>query len=96
MYEEYYITLPGGFRLPVSLVKETVVVSKLESVPAQQETAEERMEDYAARYLQQHMISGQIVSQKRLFFAENGMLVMKGEYLCTEMIGRRRQEKIGE
>ena len=96
MYEEYYITLPGGFRLPVTLIKETVLDAELQSVALEPEAAAQRLEIYGQKYLRDQMISGSIISGERTILEEDGLLVLKGEYLCTEMIGRSRQEKIGE
>lgn len=96
MYEEYYITLPGGFQLPVALVKETVLDAELGSAVLGSEDTAQRLETFGESYLREQMISGRIVSGESEIFEENGLLVLKGEYLCTEMIGRRRQEKIGE
>ena len=96
MYEEYYITLPGGFRLPVTLIKETVLDAELQSVAQEPEAAAQRLETYGQKYLRDQMISGSIIGGERTILEEDGLLVMKGEYLCTEMIGRSRQERIGE
>ena len=96
MYEEYYITLPGGFQLPVTLIKETILDAGLQPMAPEPEATAERLETYTGNYLREQMISGSIVGGEPRLFEENGLLVLEGEYLCTEMIGRSRQEKIGE
>ena len=96
MYEEYYITLPGGFQLPVAFVKETVLDVELEPVVLKPEDVAQRLETFGQDHLREQMISGHIVSAERVTYDDDGVLVLEGKYLCTEMIGRSRQEKIGE
>lgn len=96
MYEEYYITLPGGFQLPVAFVKETVLDVELEPVVLKPEDVAQRLETFGQDHLREQMISGHIVSAESVTYDDDGVLVLEGKYLCTEMIGRSRQEKIGE
>ena len=96
MYEEYYITLPGGFRLPIALIKETVTVSEIRTVPLDPTALQVSMERFGKDYMCRQMICGSIQGESMEYLEENGILMLKGEYLCTEMIGRFRQEKIGE
>ena len=96
MYAEYYITLPGGFRLPVALVKETVFVTELQQAFHDPQDMQCRLEKFGERYVQGQMISGSVIGGETTFSEADGLLVLEGEYLCTEMIGRLRQEKIGE
>ena len=96
MYEEYYITLPGGFRLPIALIKETVTVSEIRTVPLDPTALQASLERFGKDYMCRQMICGSIRGESTEYLEENGILMLKGEYLCTEMIGRFRQEKIGE
>ena len=96
MYEEYYITLPGGFQLPIALIKETVTVSQIQTTALDPQIIGPRLESFGRRYILDQMISGRIEAEQPDRMEENGLLVLEGEYLCTEMIGRLRQEKIGE
>ena len=96
MYEEYYVTLPGEFRLPLAIVRETVTYREtcVATVPAGER--ESLLDRFAEAYLSGRMISGVILMRNQCFREEAGTTLLHGEYLCTEMIGRRRQEKIGE
>lgn len=96
MYEEYYITLPGGFQLPIALIKETVTdyVTRTDTVAAPD--TQPVLERLGKDYIRSRMLSGTVLSEALDCREENGLLVLDGEYLCTEMIGRLRQEKIGE
>ena len=96
MYEEYYVTLPGEFRLPLAIVRETVTYRETCGVTVPSGELESLLDRFAGEYLSEHMISGVILMRNQGFREEAGRTLLLGEYLCTEMIGRRRQEKIGE
>lgn len=91
MYEENYVTLPGGFQLPVAWVTETWIyhdetVAVDEAVPDLSGSAE--------MYLCGHMVAGKILSKVETTTQDNGVLCLRGEYACLEMIGQERNEEI--
>lgn len=96
MYEEYYITLPGGFVLPAALAVETHICC--ETVPYKK--TEERMaadlSEFARDYTGAQMIGGSILQEDTAFHAGTGYGMLDAVYLCREMIGQRRQEEMGE
>ncbi len=96
MYEEYYVTLPGGFQLPIALCIETYVTR--ETVPGILDgaAAKEQLEDFAERCLREQMIAGEVLSREESVTKEQGVYALTGEYVCTEMIGRVQREKIGD
>ena len=96
MYEEYYITLPGGFSLPVALCVEEYTVYEMETVELSQEAAADALSEFAAGYLSGQMVAGNILSKQQVLLAENGLYHLEGEYVCTEMIGRVQREQIGD
>ena len=96
MYKEYCITLPGNFRLPVALCIETYTVCETEPFETDQLSAECILADFAESYLSEQMISGKVLSKRHKLFEENGYFCFKGNYICTEMIGRVQREQIGE
>ena len=89
MYEESYITLPGGFRLPVIIVTETYYY--YEDVPVTLQTPD--MSGFARRYLQNQMIAGTVTSCQEDGWTEDGIYRFQGNYACAEMIGRVRSEE---
>lgn len=95
MYEEYYVTLPGGFRLPAALCVETQLRydTTMQRLSAQQ--AQAALSDFAQRYLHQQMLAGQIQSSRCQLRRISGGYQLEGAYRCLEMIGRLRQEQIG-
>lgn len=94
MYLEYYVTLPGGFRLPFAVAKETRLY--YESVP-EAESAEDVQAllcNFAADYLTGQMVAGQILSKEESITQSDGVFRLTGNYACREMIGREQAEEI--
>lgn len=82
----YVLTLPGGFELPISLIKETeirYIVSDAASVPR-----EELLEELLHDYLSDTMIAGRVLKATTSVSAEDGLCTLKGKYICEEMIGK--------
>lgn len=94
MYSEYYVTLPGGFQLPVALVVEQWTIYDNASVSVSADSAQSIAEDYAQAYLLGQMISGQILGSTASAEQADETLVLQGRYLCSEMIGRVQSEEI--
>ncbi|MDO5399870.1 MAG: sporulation protein YqfD [Eubacteriales bacterium] len=94
MYREFYITLPGGFRLPIALCVEEYTCWSVEEARADRTRAEAALDSFGASYLRSQMISGQILQKQQRFSEAEGLYRLEGTYDCTEMIGRA--QKIGE
>lgn len=91
MYVTDYLTLPGGFRLPLGL---TVIeeICYEENTPAKEDW--QWMADYSRRYISQQMIAGEILSEDvELSPGDNGY-TLYGRYACIENVGRERNEGI--
>ena len=96
MYKEYYITLPGGFRLPVALCVETYQPYSVAEIQISQAPAEVAMENFGKEYLTGQMVAGQITGGSTAFTQEAALYRLVGDYTCLEMIGQLRQEEIGD
>ncbi len=96
MYKEYYITLPGGFSLPIALCVEVYTIYECSSTEASQEYTEYSLSEFARQYLMQQMIAGQIRSAEEAVTLEDGIYRLTGVYTCIEMIGREQREQIGD
>ena len=94
MYEEYFLTLPGGFVLPVSLAVETVVSHPLSQTELTLYRPEEFLSDYAAQYLPTQMVSGIITGKRGFYQQDRHMASYEAEFICIEMIGRERSEEL--
>ncbi len=96
MYEEYYVTLPGGFQLPLALCVETFTHHDIIQGEILREDAELALKDFSRRYTRQQMVAGSILECQERISLSDGRYCLTGEYICTEMIGREQREQIGE
>lgn len=96
MYKEYCITLPGDFSLPFRFAVETLTAYETAEEEYPYDVATMRLQDFTDNYLKQQMVSGQILSKTEVVAMQEGVYRMKGDYVCTEMIGKVQREKIGE
>ena len=93
IYAEEYACLPGGFRLPISLVRTTVIYYDVfeESGAAVADT--QWVASAAQEYLRSQMISGEIVSSCDSVQNMSDGVFLQGTYICREMIGRIKYEE---
>ena len=94
MYKEDYLTLPGGFQLPIALVTEHLVYYENEACDVSDVDAFVWMEDLSKTYLHSQMIAGRIVTTNLSTEVQEGICRQYGEYACIEMIGQVRSEEI--
>lgn len=96
MYKEYYITLPGGFRLPVCLGVETLTQWEMVPDSILPDAAEALMGTFARETVLSQTVAGQILQEKFVFSQEEERYFLEGRFQCSEMIGRVITEEIGE
>lgn len=96
MYEEYYITLPGGFRLPVRVGVERVMDGSTVNEVYPEDEAVAMLTDFAERYLNQQMVAGRITQSHIQTTCDGAICRLTGNYFCVEMIGTLRHNEIGE
>lgn len=90
MYLEEYLTLPGGFQLPVALITEyssDYLLSEEVSEPP------DWLDASVEEYLQSCMIAGRILQKNSVISNEKSLVVLNGRYTCLEMIGQKRYEE---
>lgn len=88
-----YLTLPGGFVLPVALVEELWTCYESEHRNALDVEAEKILTDFADIYLAQQMLAGKVLSCVQNLNTGNGITALQGRYACLEMIGREINEE---
>lgn len=93
MYSVKYMTLPGGFRLPLALVVQTQTNYELSSGTVSEEAAQQWLSCFARQYLTGQMIAGEIRGKTEQLERSNESLVLQGTYECLEMIGQKRFEE---
>lgn len=94
MYKEYYMTLPGGFTLPVVWVVEQCSIRDSSTVSAAGSALTDRAESCSEAYLLQQMIAGRILSSQTELEQDDALCRLTGQYRCLEMIGRAQNEEI--
>lgn len=94
MYEYSYLTLPGGFELPIGIVKETLIFYETEDRIAQEEAVRSLAGDFGSRYLKDNMVAGEILSESLTESFEDAVYKVCGRYFCREMIGKVYNEEI--
>ena len=90
MYEESYVTLPGGFKLPIIVVTETVTYYENYEVTLSKPS----LSPFATRYLTQQMVAGTVDYRWEIDATDDQLYTLEGKYACTEMIGQVRSEEI--
>lgn len=94
--KDYPLTLPGRFRLPVSLRVETYEIRESTSAKLTGPEASALLEAFAARYLPRQMIAGRIQQTRQTIQRNGDIYRLRGGYLCQEMLGREKREGNGE
>ena len=92
MYTEYYLSLPGGFQLPVTLIAEERIYYSL--TKNEEKFDLNLMKLLTKNYIESQMIAGQITQEKTLLSYDSDLCVATNEYDCIEMIGQDRSEEI--
>ena len=93
MYLIKYITLPGGFQLPVALVTEVWTYFDTQPFEISEPAAEEILSDFSGHYLTGKMTAGQIENRSENIEWIDGLCRLRGKYACLEMIGKTRLEE---
>ena len=96
MYEEYYITLPGGFRLPLGIGVDAYTPWSAEEAEITAEQAEPLLNGFGESYLREQMVAGVIRSRNTSVLETKDCWLLEGEYVCVEMIGAMQREQMGE
>ena len=94
MYSKYVLTLPGGFALPVALLKESTISCYL--IDAMGDSPDKFLENQTDAYLLKQMTNGTLLRKSEVIEEQDGVLQLTGVYDCLEEIGMVQNEMIGE
>ena len=94
MYDEYDLTLPGGFSLPVTLCVEVWQSFDGSVLAASSDSTHLLLSGFSKSYLTDQMVAGQILSGSEVTEAGDGVIRLYSVYACREMIGQIRSEEI--
>ena len=86
--------LPGGFELPVSIVKEQWIFREVSDCALDAKALEAGLESYSKGYLAGRMISGRVLTESHSLQKTTGAVFLQSKYTCLEMIGRTQNEEI--
>lgn len=93
IYTEKYVCLPGGFCLPISVIKETQLFYN-DRTDIQTDTDHASwLTDSAQVYLQSTMVAGEIISADTELDYAGDFACLRGKYACMEMIGQIKYEQ---
>ena len=95
MYTEYFVSLPGGFRLPVAVCVDRFRDYKLQESVIPEQEARQRLRKFSETYLLQQMVAGQLRCRQQILSCTDGLYRLDSSFICTEMIGKERREQIG-
>ena len=93
MYLEEFWTLPGGFQLPISFIRETRQYYDVLPFAEQEGDSLDWIDDFAETYLQQRMIAGEILAKEQHLQVTDSDIRINGSYSCREMIGQVKYEE---
>ena len=94
MYTEEYLTLPGGFVLPVAFIQEVWITYEMQDTRVDSQYADALMRDVSRGYVNSLMVAGEILDQEETVSASEFGYQLYGKYSCLEMIGREKNEEI--
>lgn len=89
----HYLTLPGGFALPIALVTEEWSYYDRSAGERDQTEAEEILRDFSETYLSATMVAGRIDARYEHITLSDGAFRQTGTYACYEMIGKTKLEE---
>ena len=92
IYLEEYVRLPGGFALPIVIVKEATQYRKYEqtTVAADWDTW---LANFARVHLKNQLVSGEIISGETALNPMDGACYLYGKFACMEIIGQVKYEQ---
>ena len=93
IYEEKCVCLPGGFPLPIAVIKETVIWYDTVADESAVSDSVDWLADSAKSCLKDKMIAGEIISDETKINTLDGAYYLYGRYACIEMIGQVKYEQ---
>ena len=92
MYEERYLTLPGGFQLPVCLIRQDIVQYDLQEEALSAQFGQ-WMPAVMESYMKKQMLAGEIHYARDFSECLDDIFYMSSRYSCLEQIGIRKIEE---
>ena len=96
MVSQYKLALPGGYVLPITLIKESFTPYVLQNTQMETDLIREMLSRGVQAYLRREGVALSIVDRNESFSANEEFAGLVGIYNCVEMIGREQAEQIGD
>ena len=96
MYEEYYVSLPGGFRLPLGISVDRYRDHTVREAECARDDAQSLLRQFSDASIQRQMIAGQIRRRHQTLYDTGSLYSLRSHYVCEEIIGREHTEQIGD
>ena len=96
MVLRYDLTLPGGYILPLALVKEQRVTYSLESNYIDESILVSGLSEFSIDLLNRSSVALTVIDMQENLYNADGVVTMNGLYNCTEMISVEQGEQIGD
>lgn len=90
--KEKYLTLPGGFKLPIALVKTSQIA--YDNKDHDSDAGDVWLGNYLRTYIQSQMLAGFVLQEQLDTEQTNGYTWISGSYYCREQIGYSVTEEI--
>lgn len=94
MYHERQLSLPGGFKLPLCIIKETQTHYTTQDSQKTDPTALAWVKYHVQHYLNQQMVAGSVLLSDFTENTDNHVYNLYGKFLCMEAIGKKHNEEI--
>ena len=88
MYKQYYMCLPGGFILPLSVIEYTKEMYRVDAVTVKDEDSCFWIKNTADQYIKGQMLSGSILNREEELYLTPDLCIYDVTYTCREMIGQ--------
>lgn len=93
IYSEKSVCLPGGFCLPIALIRITYIYyDPAEQLPIDSDMPQ-WLEDFSVSYLKKTMVAGEVISSQSALIFEDDYSCLRGRFACIEMIGQVKHEQ---
>jgi sporulation protein YqfD len=93
IYSEKFARLPGGFYLPISLIKITNVQYSVAPEEPSDIGDGVWLEEFSREYLMKSMVAGKVISTQSDIVLDDKTTCLRGRFVCLEMIGQIMNEQ---
>lgn len=96
MYTEKFLTLPGGFQLPIAFITEERIYFNQTQTSQSEIDNFEWVSEAVDAYQRERMMAGEIIKSDRTYDLQDGAYISYNNFSCVEMIGIVRNEELVE